>query len=129
MTAVAGWYADPSGAPGKRYWDGQRWASTLPAPQGAGVVVTGPNHAVHAILTLLTFWACGGWVWIWLIVAMQNRQQVRQVDAYGNVIVRPPTPAQVTATEANRRTWAIGAAVFIGLFVALFVILAISTPH
>jgi hypothetical protein len=28
----AGWYADPSGGPGHRYWDGQRWTEqTTPA--------------------------------------------------------------------------------------------------
>jgi hypothetical protein len=47
------------------------------------VVVTGPNHALHAVLTLLTFWACGGWAWIWLIVAVSNRRRV-------HVVTRPP---------------------------------------
>jgi hypothetical protein len=53
-------------------------------PQRALVMVTGPNHALHAVLTLLTFWACGGWAWIWLIVAIGNRRQVRVVP------LRPP---------------------------------------
>ena len=44
------------------------------------VVVTGPNHALHAVLTLLTFWACGGWAWIWLIVAVSNRRRVHVVS-------------------------------------------------
>jgi len=43
------------------------------------VVVTGPNHALHAVLTLLTFWACGGWGWIWLIITMSNRRRVHVV--------------------------------------------------
>lgn len=50
-----------------------------PMPAQTAVVVTGPNHALHAVLTLLTFWACGGWAWIWLIVAIGNRRQVRVV--------------------------------------------------
>jgi len=41
-----------------------------PSAGVASVVVTGPNHVLHAVLTLLTFWACGGWAWIWLIVAI-----------------------------------------------------------
>jgi hypothetical protein len=45
----------------------------------------GPNHAVHGVLTLLTFWACGGWAWIWLVVALQNRQHT--IDEHGR---RPP---------------------------------------
>ncbi len=36
MTApTAGWYADPNGAPGLRYWNGTGWTdSTQPAPYG-----------------------------------------------------------------------------------------------
>ena len=48
---------------------------------------TGPNHALHAVLTLLTFWACGGWAWIWLIVAVSNRRRV-------HVVTRPPPSAR-----------------------------------
>jgi hypothetical protein len=106
----AGWYPNPSGAPGVRYFDGREWTpfhqpapAPAPAPQQmpAGypsgpvpayptpmpttVVVTGPNHALHAVLTLLTFWACGGWAWIWLIVAIGNRRQV-------HVVTTPPPP-------------------------------------
>ena len=32
MTTPAGWYPDPSGAPGQRYWDGRQWtAHSAPA--------------------------------------------------------------------------------------------------
>lgn len=110
-----GWYPNPSGAPGSRYFDGSTWTAfhhaTVPATPAAPplptpsqmptpypiaypqaypgqppttVVVTGPNHALHAVLTLLTFWACGGWAWIWLIVAISNRRQVH--------VVSPPPP-------------------------------------
>jgi hypothetical protein len=44
----------------------------------------GPNHAVHGVLTLLTFWACGGWAWIWLAVALQNRQHT--IDEHGRTV-------------------------------------------
>jgi hypothetical protein len=103
-----GWYPNPTGAPGIRYFDGRDWtafhraepspapvapqaapahpglpypmpALPYPMPPHTAVVVTGPNHALHAVLTLLTFWACGGWAWIWLIVAVANRRQVRVV--------------------------------------------------
>ena len=33
MTAP-GWYPDPSGAPGQRYWDGVAWTDARPAPPG-----------------------------------------------------------------------------------------------
>lgn len=63
-------------------------------PPPAGFVVTGPNHALHAILTLFTFWMCGGWAWIWLIIALSNKRQVTPVDAYGRPIAPPPQPYQ-----------------------------------
>jgi TM2 domain-containing membrane protein YozV len=28
----AGWYPDPSGAPGQKYWDGRQWVESPPAP-------------------------------------------------------------------------------------------------
>jgi hypothetical protein len=49
------------------------------------IVVAAPNHALHAVLTLLTFWACDGWAWIWLIVALSNRRRVQ-------VVTLPPPP-------------------------------------
>jgi hypothetical protein len=97
----AGWYPNPSGAPGQRYFDGRDWTAhhrsaptsmpispqpmyppipTYPVPMPTTVVVTGPNHALHAVLTLLTFWACGGWAWIWLIVALGGRRRVHVIS-------------------------------------------------
>ncbi len=32
LPTPAGWYPDPSGAPGLRYWDGARWTAVAPAP-------------------------------------------------------------------------------------------------
>jgi hypothetical protein len=97
----AGWYPNPSGAPGQRYFDGRAWTAhhraappqpvappaPQPLPMQTSVVITGPNHALHAVLTLLTFWACGGWAWIWLIVAVSNRRRV-------HVVTRPPPSAR-----------------------------------
>jgi hypothetical protein len=104
MTSLppAGWYPNPSGAPGQRYFDGRDWTAhhrsapptsmpvvpqplyppvpTHPVPMATTVVVTGPNHALHAVLTLLTFWACGGWAWIWLIVALSARRRVHVIS-------------------------------------------------
>ena len=47
-TPPPGWYPDPSGAPGQRYWDGNNWsAAAAPvgpsnAPLGAGAVGSAP---------------------------------------------------------------------------------------
>jgi hypothetical protein len=49
------------------------------------IVGAGPNHAPHAVLTQLTFWACGGWASIWLTVAFSNRRRVQ-------VVTLPPPP-------------------------------------
>ena len=68
----AGWYPDPSGQPGKRYHDGQRWTQLhfTPIPPAVAVAVSngrGTNHALHAVLTLLTL---GLWLPVWILVAI-----------------------------------------------------------
>lgn len=70
-----GWYPTLEG---QRYFDGQQWAPQYAPAQHVGqtVVVTGPNHVLHGILTFLTWPLCGGWGWVWLIVAMNNRKHV-----------------------------------------------------
>jgi Protein of unknown function (DUF2510) len=81
---LPGWYPDPSGVLGLRYWDGQKWGPKAPEQQQPQVVInntntvatpapvyvaTGPNHALHLILTLLT---CGMWLPVWIIVSIVN---------------------------------------------------------
>lgn len=39
-----GWYPDPSGGPGQKYWDGQQWQAGPPA-YGAGVAPYGGGAA------------------------------------------------------------------------------------
>ncbi|KAA1250773.1 DUF2510 domain-containing protein [Mycobacterium simiae] len=121
---LPGWYPDPSGAPGQRYFDGQQWTYRAPLPPptpppppsivihntvGAPapyVVAAGPNHALHLVLTLLT---CGMWLPVWLIVAVASPQRVR--------VAGRPAPFSHTAL--------IIAAVFGGL---LLLGLAVSHP-
>jgi hypothetical protein len=71
-----GWYPDPSGGSGQQYFDGQQWTAYAPPPPqpqpqpsivinntlggpAPVVVTTGPNHALHLVLSLLT---CGAWL-------------------------------------------------------------------
>lgn len=85
----AGWYRDPYEPSGEqmRYWDGRVWSSeTRPIlVREAGVVVEGPNHMLHGVLTLVTlplaFLSFGivWWLWVWLVVAMTNKKTVRTV--------------------------------------------------
>lgn len=126
----------------QRYFDGVQWteqyAPAAPAvappmvpPPAGGVVVSGPNHILHLILTVLTFWACGGWIWIWLIVALANNKRVQTVDAYGRVITPPPArpagpagPSFIDRVKAGDREdtlmW-----VSLGVAAAVVVIIAI----
>ncbi len=43
---AAGWYPDPSGAPGQKYWDGQQW--NAPPPPPGGVPYGTPGYGVDA---------------------------------------------------------------------------------
>ena len=76
---AAGWFPDPSGQPGQRYYDGQRWTQhfvptpppSAPAPPPSVAVAVssggGANHALHAVLTFLS---CGLWLPIWILAAI-----------------------------------------------------------
>lgn len=73
--ANPGWYPDPSG--GQRYFDGQTWTEHhAPQPPTVGPVVTytGPNHALHAVISLFT---CGLWLPFWLVIAIIQRPKVQ----------------------------------------------------
>ena len=80
---MPGWYPDPSGAPTHRYFDGQQWTHYAPPPsivinntvgaQAPVIVTSGPNHALHLVLTLLT---CGMWLPVWFIVAIASPRRV-----------------------------------------------------
>ena len=111
MTQPAGWYPDPSGAIGQRYWDGTVWTNHLHAGltererseilqqaiMGAHVRVLGQNatqasvmsgepvnHVVHLLATVLL---CGLWLPIWIIIAATGgeKHHTVRVDEWGNV--------------------------------------------
>jgi hypothetical protein len=95
---AAGWYPDPSGQPGQRYHDGERWTSHFtPNPPDAGqpsVVVNnhvgnsapsvavaisgGVNHGLHLLLTVVT---CGLWLPIWIIVALVGGSRATAISS------------------------------------------------
>jgi len=117
-TPQPGWYPDPSGGPGQRYFDGHQWTITAPpsiiinnfaAPAGR------PNTALHLALTVFT---CGMWLPVWLIIALVDNQQARAVG-------RPSrsSPVLITVLAAVGGVYLIGLAtaslqVFLSLLAA-----------
>jgi hypothetical protein len=91
MNPPAGWLPDPGGQPGQRYFDGQRWTEhfaptppTPPPPPSVAVAVSsggGPNHALHAVLTLFT---CGMWLPVWILIAIFSGSSRSSVAVAGN---------------------------------------------
>jgi Protein of unknown function (DUF2510) len=51
-----GWYPDPAGGPGKRWWDGTTWGPFAPPPQPA----RRKNNSTPALLILVLLLCCGG---------------------------------------------------------------------
>lgn len=113
----AGWFPDPSGQPGQRYYDGQRWTQhfvptpppSVAAPSAVAVAVSsggGANHALHLILTILS---CGLWVPIWILCAVFSGSSGTSVAVGGG-------PGGVTVSKRSR-TPLIVAGVVLGLIV------------
>jgi hypothetical protein len=121
---AAGWYPDPSGQPGQRYHDGQRWTTHFtPNPPAAGqpsVVVNnhvgysapsvavavsgGVNHGLHLLLTVVT---CGAWLPIWIIVAIFGGSRATAISSGpGGIAV---------SGDRSKIALAVGG-VFVGLF-------------
>ena len=107
---AAGWYPDPSGRPGQRYHDGQRWTEHFappplpypyppqpivpggyyPQPPAVAVAVStggGVNHALHAVLT---FFTCGMWLPVWILVSIFNSSSGSAVAVAGPGARVPP---------------------------------------
>ena len=115
-TPAPGWYPDPGGQHGQRYHDGRRWTEhfvpTAPAAPAPAVAVAvsaggGPNHALHAILTLLS---CGLWLPIWGLMAIFG-------GASSSVAIANGGNGLGAVARASGRRPAVGvAAVFGGLF-------------
>jgi hypothetical protein len=133
----AGWFPDPSGQPGQRYYDGQRWTQHFaphPAPypypaqpivpggcyqpyppQPVAVAVStggGVNHALHAVLT---FFTCGLWLPIWILMAIFGNSSRSSVAVAGHGV-------NVT-TGANRKPLIVGG-VILG-----WIMLGVSLQH
>jgi len=78
-----GWYPDPTGGPGLRYFDGHQWTISAPPPPPQPPIIinnnivapaSSPNTALHLALTLFT---CGMWLPVWLIITIVDNRQAR----------------------------------------------------
>jgi hypothetical protein len=104
-----GWYPDPSGQPGQRYFDGLRWtrhfAPHAPAAPATAVAVAVANAggggfggSVHVLHAMLTFLSCGLYLPIWIIciiidaVSASKRRSATAVSLGGAPVY--PSPVQ-----------------------------------
>ncbi|AMM18848.1 hypothetical protein AX769_00185 [Frondihabitans sp. PAMC 28766] len=69
IPAPAGWYPEPSGAPGSRWWDGAAWTAQT-APPVAFAVAPGSGYAPHWERPELQPATSAWTVFIWLIVLL-----------------------------------------------------------
>jgi Protein of unknown function (DUF2510) len=115
---AAGWFPDPSGQPGQRYYDGRRWTQhfvptpppSAPAPTAVAVAVSsggGANHALHAVLTFLS---CGLWLPIWILVALFDSGRGSSAVVVGGASANAGTPSRL-----DHKPLVIVGAVFLGL--------------
>lgn len=91
VTTPAGWYPDPSGGPGQRYWDGQEWAPETPQrkmSRGAKIAI-----AVAVIAGVATVGS--------LIATKDNQPRTR--------VMPPPPPSSALITpptvEVRESDW------------------------
>ena len=135
MTGPKGWFPDPNGRPGQRYFDGQQWTehfAPAPPPPPTSVVVNnmiaspapsvavavsagrGTNHGLHLVLSLLT---CGMWLPVWLLIAIVSG------SSSSSVAVAGPGGTVANTGSKNRTALIVG-----GVFLAL-VILGQAAAH
>jgi hypothetical protein len=113
-TSTPGWYPDPSGAYGLRFFDGVQWTAHLaphpPAAPAVAVAVAnsggGGGASVHVLHAVLTFFSCGLWLPIWIVfividvVSASNRRSTAVsiggfAPAPAPHYVAPPPPRPV----------------------------------
>jgi hypothetical protein len=61
-------------------------------------VRTGPNHALHAVLTLLT---CGLWGFVWIVIAITNPRRAPVVTEAPHVTAILSTGTHAWPTPGN----------------------------
>ena len=149
MNGPAGWFPDPNGQLGQRYFDGQQWTqhfaphappAAAPAPAVAVAVANGGGgsnggmHAVHLLLTLLT---CGMWLPIWIICAIieavggSGRSSTAVAVGGGAQPVYGPSPSVVVQSSGSSSAGKIVLFIVAGIFSLFFgmVLLGLLIEH
>ncbi|MGA8745107.1 MAG: DUF2510 domain-containing protein [Solirubrobacterales bacterium] len=105
--AYPGWYPDPLGGAGQRYWDGQRWLDNTP-PKGTdskndglvtagwitailfpliglivGIVVSGRNDKRGTSIIIAAVVAFVVWIFIWVAINKSNEETA--ANPYGAI--------------------------------------------
>lgn len=101
MTLPGGWYPDPSGGPGQRYWDGAQWTdhrlgALAPATSDSTTdATTGPTIPRKALVAFAAAVVVLGVVGIWAGTRERKPDHTPQEDlatsSYGEVEVAVPT--------------------------------------
>lgn len=130
-----GWYPDPSGQLGLRYHDGVRWTQhftptspNIPAPAAPSVAVAvaaggGTNHALHAVLTVVS---CGLWLPIWNLAAIFGGDSSSvAVGTGGGTVVRTSNRRPLTVAAVFGGLLLLGAVSQHPWLLAVFAVLAV----
>jgi hypothetical protein len=82
-----GWYPDPSGAPGTRYWDGQRWGAAAPRPpeKNSALLIVGIVGGVVMVLF-------AGLIFLGVIGASLNKHDKSSAARVTDTGTPPRTP-------------------------------------
>ncbi|MBN7355481.1 Mpr protein [Mycobacteroides abscessus subsp. abscessus] len=80
QSAAPGWYPDPSGAPGQRYFDGTNWTVTAPPPPPAPAPKKGRKWP----------WIVGGVVVLLIVIGLAGGNKEGEKPASATVATKAP---------------------------------------
>lgn len=95
--AAPGWYPDPSGARGQRYWDGEAWHDAVPVHPGTPKSKGAPGKVILAVVAGLLF------VVVIMSVAGGGDEDKRSATSATDtsVVERSPAQSQITFNPAG----------------------------
>ncbi|OAT70909.1 MULTISPECIES: DUF4352 domain-containing protein [Mycobacteroides] len=106
QSAAPGWYPDPSGAPGQRYFDGTNWTVTAPPPPPAPAPKKGRKWP----------WIVGGVVVLLFIAGLVGGKKEDDKPASATPAASAPRSGGSGATQAEKAAPGVGSEVRDGKF-------------